>query len=1076
MPRSPDAAGRWLDANLHRFDGPAQYLGDEPGSLLAEYGGDRERLWRERSAVRLLLAASWDYAQAAGNMAIPAVYRAVIEAAPGNLADRWYLPATPRDLDLLDKAGLGVFGIETRHPLRDFDVVATSISYPVLFQNFSSYLARSGVPLRRAAREEKPGAWPMVMAGGQAYCAPEFMSAVFDVVWLGEAEDAEGTPGGIGEVFEVIACLKADGSWQRDRAGCYRALARQFNHLYFPQFTAFSYRYEDRGLPELTKMVSGYWPVLEGMRYPHRKRHVADLDQMRPLTKMPVLYTDPGMGSGDTEIARGCPAWCPFCRLGWVTKPARQHSVGYIAGAAGQLRRNMGSVDIALVAPDPPMHTQRKAVVAALLEQVTDEVDASSMRVDDYLADEDFSLLMAIGGADSLTLGLEGNSQRMRDLAGKGLADDDVCRVVSKAIRSGIRRIKLYMISNWPGEDEHDVMRVVGLARRLADIRVQLGCPDVRIQFSWTPLLIEAATPLQWFGVTAPDYTLQRAMDMLRDLHIDLKLGTKANPAKLAFFQACQRASREAGEALADVIEGIGTASWGGFPADMASRLDAALIARGFRNGLADLFGERFEHDLLGWEHIDTGVDKALLWRVYRDMVEFLEGTDSAAYDEQYDGATSGNEWVPRCDQSCQGRACGACDRKDLRIRTKMIRAAAAERDLETEPVIPVDHTTVACRVRFAVHRPADAHRFASAEFLRFHIRAAAFRAAEASGLPPIAKREVRLASDPLAYRDRSAGLDYAEIGVTRPPGEELGLFLKVLRKELRPQLEMDAGAFMLLPAAARMPARPVSFWELETGDEDILAAALRWWDGQDKVPVLIKSDSFYAGEQAEREDAKRHVADYWAARDGQRVVLRMLLTGRLGPYQAAQSLLRKASWLPLAVNPAVRLGFYAPGATAPGACAGCGGGIPENLLGEASGESCPRCADEAAGKIIAGLRRAGVLPDTSSSHLGRTLWTHQERKPRHTSTEPRWPERVRGPARTTGLRGRARGTWSLSWTAGSSTGPALCAAARCTARGRMLPAPARRACPLTRTPPVRRMARCSWEPRSDGDRNERRA
>jgi radical SAM superfamily enzyme YgiQ (UPF0313 family) len=961
MSRSPEATGRWLDENLYAFDGPEQYLGDEPGSLLAEYEGDRARLWAERPGVRWLLAASWPYDQAAGNIAIPAVYNAVREAGP-YLADRWYVPFSQRDLGLLEKAQLGVFGVETRRPLREFDVVGTSISYTVLIINFCKYLTMSGVPLRREDRRARAGDWPMVIVGGQAYCAPEFLSPVVDCVWLGEVEDEEGERGGIGEVCEVIAAFKADGSWTADRYGCYEQLARRFSHMYFPAFTSFSYHYEDRGLEHPTKLVSGHWPLLEGMHYPHQRRIVKDLDKARPLIRAPLLYRDPGMGSGDVEVARGCTCWCVFCRLSWVSKPVRFHSTDYIVRQAQIWRRAMGSVDIALVAPDPPVYPQKVDLIARLLAEVDDEVDASSMRIDDYLSNPDLQLLMHIAGTDSITLGLEGNSQRMRDLAGKGTTDDDVCEVVRRAIRAGIKRIKLYMISNWPGETAADVMRIVELGQRLADIRDGFGesARGVRIQCSWTPLLIEAQTPLQWFAVTAPDYRLQEALHMLRAMHIDMRIGTKANPAKMAFFQACQRASRDAGEAIIDVIEAIGTCSWGGFPADMPARLDTALREHGFANGLEDLFGERFENDLLGWEHIDTGVSKRLMWRAYADMVAFLENTSPDTYDAEYDGAAKGVEWVRRCDESCQGALCGACDHKDLRLRRAYIAAARSDRDLSEHPVIPVDHTTVACRLRLRVRRPPGA-RFISGDSMKYIIRAAAYRASWMTGFPEIAKRTVRFASDSVSYRDRSTGIDYAEFGVTRrvSAGPALEAFLTALGKELDPWLMLEA--CQVLAAGARMASRPAGLWELETSTKatpEAVSTALRVWDAAESVPVLLRTDSFYANEQTEHGNGKDHVADLWLVRDAQRTVVRMLLDGKLGPYQSMAALMGWASWLPAAARTAVRLGFFLP--AKPGgmlSCAGCAGPVLEGLLGEQPGERyCPRCADEASGTILAGL------------------------------------------------------------------------------------------------------------------------
>lgn len=297
---------RFLDENLHRFDLPAQYLGTEPNAV--------RKSWCE-AAVRWCLVASWPYEQAAGNSSIPAVYKAV-NAHHDYLADRFYLPATPRDLRLIERAGVPIFGIESKQPLRAFDVVGTSISYPVLSMSWVKMLTVSGIPARW--RDRDPNAHPMVIAGGLSYGAPEVLAPVVDCWWLGEVEDEPGNPG-LGDVCARIAGFKHSGAWTRDRVACYEALAREFNFLYFPRFVRVHYSYEDRthvGVgPRPSKQVAGYTSTIEGMRMPFTKRHVRDLDAVPPLDDPPLLYSDPGMGAGDLEVGRGCPAWCSFCAL-----------------------------------------------------------------------------------------------------------------------------------------------------------------------------------------------------------------------------------------------------------------------------------------------------------------------------------------------------------------------------------------------------------------------------------------------------------------------------------------------------------------------------------------------------------------------------------------------------------------------------------------------------------------------------------------------------------------------------------------------------------------------------------------
>lgn len=950
----PGQIQRWLDSNLWKFDGPEGFLGDEPGSVGKDWGS---------AQARMLLAASWPYMQAAGNNSIPVVYKAV-NASEQLLCDRYYLPATPRDFKLLEKGGVATFGIESKHSVRDFDVFATSISYTVLFVNFCQYLRVSGIPLRWKDRQENPADYPMVMVGGQAWCAPEFMAPVVDCVFLGEAEDAPGNPG-VAAVMEAVANMKYRGDWQRDRAGCYQELALEFSFLYFPRYTAVDYKYEDRGLLEPTKMVAGHRSLLPGLGITFKKRYVQDIDTVAPHVEAPLLYSDPGMGAGDIEAAKGCPAWCSFCRLTYVDKPYREHSVEYLVEQAKQWRLNMGSNELSPYGPDFPMYTRKKELLGRLLENVSDEVDTGAMRVDDFIGDPDYSMLLAFGGTDAVTLGLEGNSQRMRDLIGKGVSDKDVEEAVARAIRAGIRKVKLFMISNMPGEEAGDVMRIVKLGRRLAEIREQMGQPNVRIQFSWTPLLIEAQTPMQWFAPTAPDYTLQRAMGELRDQKIEMKLGSKAQPNKIALFQACQRASRDAGEAIVDVIDDLKAGSWGGVAADMHERLDAAMRNHGFRNGLDDLWGERYYDDLFGWEHIDIGVRREHMWDAYRHMVEFLEGTNAESYDEQFDDSYRGGEWHARCDQHCAGNACGVCNKEDLVIRQGYIQAV--DRDLGEQPVKPLDQTSVACKVRFRYER-TEKHRFVSNNHWKYAIRRAAYRAQESvEGFPLMAKRSVRIASDAYQYRDRSAGVDYGEFGLTRQVSKHaLSQFMQEFAGQLDEWLLVHE--YELYPKEATLPRTPVSYWELEVSEgEERWARQLRAYDRTPYVKVMIRKDSFYSGESMEEANAKDHIVDAWVARDRDRLVLRMILNGKIGPYQAYAPLFGTAGWMGAMKFTARRIAFFDGADVLQGSllrpvCIGCGAAVPAGLLGEVFDmDYCPRCRDEAQETLTAGLARLGV-------------------------------------------------------------------------------------------------------------------
>jgi radical SAM superfamily enzyme YgiQ (UPF0313 family) len=948
--RTPQQITEWFDANQHRFDGPTQYLGTEPNAWAKPW---------DDNPTRLLITASWPYNAAAGNQSIPAVYKTV-NLGDGLLADRYYLPATPRDLKLFESNAIPMFGIESKHAAMDFDVVSTSISYSVLIMSFHKLLGVSGIPGSRKVREQTPEAFPMVMIGGQIYANPESVAGIADVIFLGECEDEPGNPG-LRAVLDRITAFKSSGLWTADRVACYEALAREFNFLYFPRFVDVEYAYIDRGLEHPSKQVVGYRAVLSGMAMPFVKRFVHDLDAIPPLDDPPLLYANVSMGAGDLEVGRGCPAWCSFCALTYRQKPYRQRSVKYVTDMALGVRDNMGASRLSPFAPDTPMHTQKKQLVASLVQNVSDEVDSLAMRVDDFTADDAYITLQVGSGLDDVTLGLEGNSQRMRDLVGKGLTDAAVVEAVQKGITAGIKKFKLFMISDLPGEDAGDVMKIVKLGYALAAVRDNSGVPNVRIQFSWTPLLIEAGTPFQWFAPTPKvSKELLDVWEEFRKIGVEYKVGAKAEPNKTAFFQLCQRASREVGDAITSWLEDIQQACWGGVPRDAKEKLTEKLVEFGFLNGFDDCFDERTLIDMFGWEFIDQGVSIDLLWRTFVSMREFAEQTDSISYEATLEPGYMGNEWLQRCDEACMGRSCGVCSADDLKIRRAYVVAGRSD-DVDLDKIKPIDQSTVACKIRAKLIKPDDT-RLVENDHWRFAVRRAAFRAATKLGTPyTIAKRTIRFASDVIVLKDWTSGVDYVEFGMTDRLGPgDAETYISCMSDELAKWLTLSTlpDDYAILPPDGKTITSDIdlSLYELEVADDyTAIRTHLDHWEASESVRMVLRNPSGYFGAAAEEVNAKDYVDGMWLKAEGSRLLLKMLLRGRPTPYNIHQVLTGKPSMIEATAKPAVRLGiflgvdgeqldWFRPN------CQVCGNQIPTTLTDRPfHGELCPQCADSVA-------------------------------------------------------------------------------------------------------------------------------
>lgn len=966
--KTPEQIQAFIKEKQHRMDMPVQYFGDEPNSYLKPW---------DSANLRMIVFANWAYEQAAGNQAIPMVYKTVNEYREDFLCDRSYFHSTPRDLRTFENAGIPVFGVETKHQLMDFDVVGTSISYPVLTINFTKQLMMSDIPptwrprtdsqgRTYEGRHENPEKWPMIIVGGQVYGAPELVANIVDCIFCGEVEDEPGNPG-FGAVLARIEQMKSKGLWTTDRMECYRLLAAEFTFLYFPCLIDVHYGYEDRpsvahvveayGKPECqpSKQVVGIASNVKGIRIPVTKRIVKDMDAIEPLTNPPLLYLDPGMGAGDAEVGRGCPAWCSFCALTYRQKPYRQRSVPYMTKFGQDLVRNTGGIHIAPFSPDFPMHSEKKKLIKSLLENVTDDVDASSMRVDDFVADPSYILLQAHGGMDQVTLGVEGNSQRMRDLVGKGAADEDVKEAVARGIAAGIRRFKLYMIAALPGEDEGDIFRILSLAKDLADIRDGMGAHNVKIQFSWTPMLIEGNTPFQWFAPTTNSAALSQVWEEMRDIKIDFKLGSKSQRDKQFYFQTSQRASREMGMAMVEAMAEMNQGCWGGVPKGTYEACEEAIIRHGFLNGVADAHDERQKNDMFGWEAVSQGINVELMWVTYQQMVEFLENTASDSYDLNFGDDYHGNEWIERCDQKCYGRTCGVCDPEDLKIRRNYIQAAASEIDVDLNNVKVIDQKSAVMKLRAKVEK-SDEKRFVMNDHFRYAIRRAAFRADV-----PIAKRTVKFTSDSFKYKDWTSGADYMEFALTRKVSKaQAQEFIDQMNIELKGHSEVASiqiADFTLMPGNADSLRADVdlSLFEMELDvDPRKVDERLRWWAEQDYIKMVFREEGQRVGMITEEVNAKDYVDSLWTIRDGHALKLRMLIRGKASPYLVYAALFDRKSWVEAAQYPATRIeafiesdsntiDFFRP------QCVDCEKAIPISPLDKPYDlERCPKCKDSA--------------------------------------------------------------------------------------------------------------------------------
>src|ERR671933_3029210 len=124
------------------------------------------------------------YAVGMANLGLHAVYE-LFNNIPEVGCERVFLP-DDEELREYEKTGAPLLTLETQTPVRDFDVVAFSISFETDYLNMARMLRLAGIPLWARERTERD---PLVVMGGAAsFLNPEPIADFTDVVGVGEGE------------------------------------------------------------------------------------------------------------------------------------------------------------------------------------------------------------------------------------------------------------------------------------------------------------------------------------------------------------------------------------------------------------------------------------------------------------------------------------------------------------------------------------------------------------------------------------------------------------------------------------------------------------------------------------------------------------------------------------------------------------------------------------------------------------------------------------------------------------------------------------------------------------------------
>lgn len=597
---------------LYTCNKPYQYVGGEFLSRNKSFPEDSNS-----AKVTFALAFPDKYEIGISNLGQRVLY-GLINDHPDFMADRVYAPEKDFKENLI-KSGKEFYSLESKQPLKNFDLIGFSLQYELSYPTVLAMLNMSGINIKSAQRSEDE---PIIVAGGPCAYNPLPMADFIDAFLIGDGEEV---------ILEVCETIKNAKDKRLSRAEKIKKLSE----------------IEGVFVPKYPKKVS---------------KRIVQINYENALKQYPIPFSSSVHDRAIVEIRRGCGRMCRFCQPGHVNLPVRERSAEDIIKIAKELVKNTGYDEYSLLSLSSNDYSNIKEVMKELAVDFNEKkvsVSLPSQRIDGF--NLELANLVQSVRKSTMTLAPEAGSQRLRDVIRKNITEEQILDAVLTLYENGWSRIKFYFIVGLPTETKEDIDEMVKLFEKIKyqarGLKMEKGLKhSIDLTCTLSIFVPKPFTPFQWFGQS----DLKEVLDRIHYLKDSIKhiKGLKINYHEASVSQI-EAVLTRGDTSLCKYIEklyekGCYLDAWGEHFDKNVWRETAEELGI----SLEKLAQKEYKtEEKLPWDFIDIGVEKDWLIKEYKDALKSLT--------------------APSCETGCVN--CGVC--KAFKTKKVMDKAYKGKRE-----------------------------------------------------------------------------------------------------------------------------------------------------------------------------------------------------------------------------------------------------------------------------------------------------------------------------------------------------------------------------------------------------------